>query len=182
MSRPEGEAKRLLTEGDDLMIVGQWSQAAEKYEAALSLFQQHSDSPEETIRQRTGESTALNKLGFAYNNQDCYDKALETFQQSLAISREIGDRHGEAIALWNIGIIAVTNKGDYGQALDSMQQTYTIFESLGLSSEMSEIRDWLKSTLAGIRESSSRAEYEQRCREVTRRTGLDLCDFEICEG
>lgn len=177
MSNTEAEAKRLLTEGDDFMIVGQWSQASEKYEAALSLLRQHGDSPEETLRQRAGEITALNKLGFAYNNQDRYDKALETFQQALAISREIGDRHGEAITLWNIGIIAVTSKGHYGQALDSMQQTYMIFASLGLSSEMSEIRDWIKSALDGIREVGSRAEYQQRCREVTRKTGLDVCEL-----
>jgi hypothetical protein len=33
------------------------------------------------------------------------ERAIEHYQQALAISREIGDRRGEAFTCWNLGLL-----------------------------------------------------------------------------
>ncbi len=45
----------------------------------------------------------LNGFGNAYNNLGQYPKAVEFYQQSLAIQKDIGERQGEALSLNNLG-------------------------------------------------------------------------------
>ena len=59
-----------------------------------------------------------------------YPQALDYYQQSLVITRDIGDRAGEGTTLGNIGIV-YRLLGDYPQALDYYQQSLVITRDIG---------------------------------------------------
>ncbi|MEO1510382.1 MAG: tetratricopeptide repeat protein, partial [Cyanobacteria bacterium J06633_23] len=45
----------------------------------------------------------LNNLGLVYKDQGRWDEAIQCYEQSLAVYRELGDRHGEGLTLENLG-------------------------------------------------------------------------------
>ncbi len=59
-----------------------------------------------------------------------YDEALPCLEQSLAISREIGDRAGEGATLNNISTTAHA-RGDYATALGYLEQSLAISRDNG---------------------------------------------------
>jgi adenylate cyclase len=59
-----------------------------------------------------------------------YPKALDYYQRSLKISREIGDKSGMADAIGNIGIIYV-GQDNYPKALDYFQRGLKIYTEIG---------------------------------------------------
>ncbi len=59
-----------------------------------------------------------------------YPQALDYYQQSLAIKRDISDHYGEGVILGNIGLI-YQSLGDYLQALDYYQQFLVIKRDIG---------------------------------------------------
>ena len=63
-----------------------------------------------------------------------YQKALEYYEQSLNISRKIGDVQGEGVTLGNIG--AIYNQiAKYDEAIGSFQQVIDIYAKLGISTD-----------------------------------------------
>ena len=83
-------------------------------------------TPEE--RQQLG--TVLNNISQIYKARGDYDQALEYLEQSLTISRQIGDRAGEGTTLNNISQIYKA-RGDYDQALEYLEQSLTIRRQIG---------------------------------------------------
>jgi tetratricopeptide (TPR) repeat protein len=73
---------------------------------------------------------ALNESGLAHYNLSNYDQALEYHQQSLAITREIGNRNGEGATLNNISLIFQA-KGDYDTALNYLKKSLAITRKIG---------------------------------------------------
>jgi CHAT domain-containing protein/Tfp pilus assembly protein PilF len=69
-------------------------------------------------------------LGVAYRSLGQYPKAIEYYQQSLAIFKEIGDREGEALSLNNLGV-AYRSLGQYPKAIEYYQQSLAIFKEIG---------------------------------------------------
>ena len=66
-----------------------------------------------------------------YDSLGQYQESLNFHQQSLEIQREIGDLHGEANSLGNLGFAFMAlNQND--NALKHFQQALTIFENLKL--------------------------------------------------
>ena len=51
-------------------------------------------------------ATSLNNLGLVAGKRGELDAAEEYFEKSLAIKREVGDRHGQAGSLGNLGLVA----------------------------------------------------------------------------
>jgi len=80
--------------------------------------------------QRKIQARALSYSGLAQSNLGNYDRALNDYQQSLAITREIGDRNGEGSTLNNLAITAHA-KGDYDTALDYLKQSLVIAKEIG---------------------------------------------------
>jgi CHAT domain-containing protein/Flp pilus assembly protein TadD len=72
-----------------------------------------------------GEGASLGNLGNAYFAQGDYRKAVEYYQQRLAIAREINDRMGEGNAMGNLGN-AYLAQGDYRKAVEYYQQRLAI--------------------------------------------------------
>jgi tetratricopeptide (TPR) repeat protein len=74
---------------------------------------------------RKQEGRLLNNLGYAHNAVGQQDKALDFFQRSLVIRRELGDRSGEGTTLSNIGSVH-NDLGQKDKALDFLQQALVI--------------------------------------------------------
>jgi tetratricopeptide (TPR) repeat protein len=47
----------------------------------------------------------LGNLGLDYADLGQVERAVEYYEQALAIAREIGDRRGEAFCSWNLGLL-----------------------------------------------------------------------------
>ncbi len=79
---------------------------------------------------RGGESAWLNNLGLAYADLGQPRRAIEFYQQALAIAREIGDRRGEGIRLGNLGN-AYADLGQPRRAIEYYEQALAISREIG---------------------------------------------------
>jgi Tfp pilus assembly protein PilF len=82
------------------------------------------------IRDRPGESWALNSLANLALYQGDYPAATSLYEQALEIKREIGDRKGEGGLLNNIGIISL-EQGRLGMARCCLDQSLVISREVG---------------------------------------------------
>ena len=85
--------------GRALISMGDYDEAKERLEAALTLAREHGLS--------SVEADSLRFLGSLAQNQDTPEEAREYYQRSLEISRRIGDRRGELRALTHLGNISL---------------------------------------------------------------------------
>ncbi|MGP1384258.1 MAG: tetratricopeptide repeat protein [Thainema sp.] len=97
------------------------------YERLTTAWRNHLPTTEEEQKKF---SAVLCNLGIAYRSLSQYEKAIELYQQSLKITQEIGDRHGEANNLGNLGS-AYYSKGQYEKAIELYQQSLTIKQEIG---------------------------------------------------
>lgn len=127
------EAQRLYTEGERLRSQGtreSLQQAIAKFQQALALFRVPSDSPEERRNQRYSEAATLNNIGNVYSNLRQPQPALDFYQQSLTLTRELGLRNEEATNLSSIGRIYAEIRQSQ-QALTYLQQALVIIREIG---------------------------------------------------
>ena len=116
----------LLEEGQALELHGDVPGAIGKYNEMLALSQGVQD---EKQRQNI-KSVAVGSLGNTYRDLGQYDKAIEHYNQALAISREIGHRRGEGSALGNLGN-AYNSLGQYDKAIEHHNQALAISREIG---------------------------------------------------
>ncbi|MBD2607053.1 tetratricopeptide repeat protein [Scytonema hofmannii FACHB-248] len=83
----------------------------------------------QTTQQRRDEAIRLNKVGLQQLEKGQFREALETFQQSLAIVKQINDKAGEGTTLNNIGLV-YNNLGEYPKALEFYQQSLVIHKQI----------------------------------------------------
>ncbi|MBD1904664.1 tetratricopeptide repeat protein [Funiculus sociatus GB2-A5] len=74
-------------------------------------------------------AASLNSLGNAYNSLGQYQSAIDYLQQSLAITREMSARNGEAKSLIGLGN-AYNSLGQYRLAIDYLEQSLAIFREI----------------------------------------------------
>jgi tetratricopeptide (TPR) repeat protein len=79
---------------------------------------------------RVGQGRTHAGLGLLRERQGRYTDALDHFEQSLALYRAVGHRHGQAIALNHVGWGRAL-LGDHEQALTYCQQALTQLQALG---------------------------------------------------
>jgi len=73
----------------------------------------------------------LGNLGNVYQAQGRYDKAIDHYQQSLEITRRIGDVSTTANNLWNLGLLH-EKQGDPATALPLIEEAAQIAERIGM--------------------------------------------------
>ena len=76
------------------------------------------------------DRTWLNALGVAYRSLGDYQRAINYHQQTLVISREIGDRQNESTSLAYLGT-AYKGLGQYERAINYYQQALVIAQEIG---------------------------------------------------
>ncbi|MCZ8243779.1 MAG: tetratricopeptide repeat protein, partial [Microcystis sp. LE19-131.1A] len=75
---------------------------------------------------------SYNNLGAVYDSLGEYQKAIEFYQQSLAITREIGDRGGEASSWFNLGL-TYYKLDRISEAKEAYLQARELYQALGLA-------------------------------------------------
>ncbi|MFM6738492.1 MAG: tetratricopeptide repeat protein, partial [Microcystis panniformis] len=109
---------------DFLTRRGYYQTLADYYLELVTVYQQQEE-------QTNWKYTAsLTSLGNVYYSLGEYQKAIEFYQQSLAIFREIGDRGGEAKSYGNLGN-AYGSLGEYQKAIEFNQQSLAIEREIG---------------------------------------------------
>ena len=68
--------------------------------------------------------------GVAYADLGQVERAIDSYEQALAIAREIGDRRGEGADLGNLGN-AYADLGQVERAIDSYEQALAIAREIG---------------------------------------------------
>jgi tetratricopeptide (TPR) repeat protein len=81
------------------------------------------------LKQRDAEGQALSGLGGAYSDLGETLRAIEFFEQVLAIARETGDRSGEGYVLWNKAL-ALDKSEDRTQAIVCAEEALVILEEI----------------------------------------------------
>jgi len=84
----------------------------------------------ESVAARQAEADRLLQQGIEQFNVSQFREALQSWEQALAIYREIGDRGGEGGALGNLGV-AYDSLGQYPQAIDYYEQRLAIAREIG---------------------------------------------------
>lgn len=104
-----------------------------RYREAIDLCQRTLDMIEKLARERdTCQETAWahNTLGSAYLYHGDYQRAIEHFQQSLALKKEMEDTLGRATLYNNLGVVHYY-RGDYDRAYEYYQQSFEIKKKIG---------------------------------------------------
>lgn len=110
------------TIGGDLITQGMRRFQLEDYSEAIALFKRVIENSRGT--QGTSDSRAafaFTLLGDAYSKQGNYHQAITSYEQSLAISREIQNLSVEELALIQL-VEAYFQQGDHRQALEYIDQ------------------------------------------------------------
>jgi len=84
----------------------------------------------QTSADRKAEADRLLEQGIQQYKTSQFQAALQSYQQALAIYKEIGDRLGEAYSLGNLGN-AYDSLGQYQQAIEFHQQSLAIEREIG---------------------------------------------------
>lgn len=79
---------------------------------------------------QTGRGATLNNLSLTYFSLNNRKKCFESLAQSLAIFRQLHDRHGEALAVANLGAAYTYLAHDPLKAVSALQQAITQLELL----------------------------------------------------
>ncbi|MBD2210222.1 tetratricopeptide repeat protein [Nostoc linckia FACHB-104] len=107
-----------------LTLRGHYVDQVELYGQLVSKWQ------EIGARENWNYLASLGSLGIAYDSLGQYQRAIEFYQQSLDISREIGDRNGEANSLIGLGN-TYNSLGQYQRAIEFLQQSLDIKREIG---------------------------------------------------
>ncbi len=108
-----------------------------KYELALNFYQQ-ALAVLKTLDDKTDkknlEAATLQNIGFVYLKQGNYQQALELLQQSLTITKPLGNKRAEGVILGNIGEVYFEQR-QYEQAGKYYQQSLVILQEFGNQTE-----------------------------------------------
>ncbi|WP_199311592.1 tetratricopeptide repeat protein [Anabaena subtropica] len=115
-------------------------------------------------------NASLTSLGNAYFSLGEYQRAIEFHQQSLEISREIGERNGEAVSLGNLGN-AYNSLGQYQQAIKFHQQSLEIKREIGERNGEGISLGNLGSSYRSLGQYQQAIEFHQQSLEIFRETG-----------
>ncbi|ELP54680.1 stress-induced bacterial acidophilic repeat motif family protein [Microcystis aeruginosa TAIHU98] len=109
---------------DFLTRRGYYQTLADYYLELVTVYQQQQEQT------NWNYAASLSSLGNAYYFLGEYQKAIEFHQQSLAITREIGDRGGEAASYNNLANV-YDSLGEYQKAIEFHQQSLAIEREIG---------------------------------------------------
>ena len=147
----QGEAVSLGNLGNAYHSLGQYAKAIEYHQESLKIKEEFKEkeidckdplikmilctfltisggTTQNSIRQ--GVAASFVSLGNAYYALGQYEKAIDYYQRSLDLSKEINDRQGEANSLNNLGEVD-QSFGQYEKAIHYHQQSLDIKKNIG---------------------------------------------------
>ena len=143
-------------------LTGDWEKSESLYKECIK------DSVREENRKLLMESYRL--LGNRKRNRGCYADALSYLEESLMISRAVGDKTATASIASYIGL-TYYDLGEYPGALQYYQQAKDLFEEMGEKSGMANVMG----NMAGVYHAQGQYERALEClefqRDITAQTG-----------
>ncbi|TRU44988.1 MAG: tetratricopeptide repeat protein, partial [Microcystis aeruginosa Ma_QC_Ch_20071001_S25] len=149
---------------DFLTRRGYYQTLADYYLELVTVYQQQE---EQTNRKYTA---SLTSLGNAYYFLGEYQKAIEFYQQSLAIFQRIGDRGGEAYSYNNLGNV-YNSLGEYQKAIEFHQQSLAIKREIGDRGGEGKSYGNLGNVYYSLGEYQKAIEFHQQSLAITREIG-----------
>jgi PAS domain S-box-containing protein len=122
--------------------------AISHYERALELAQDHG------VARRSTRAALLEEIGGVFERRAEHERARQYHEESLELSRELGDRQGEANSLDSLGNIA-ESRGAYDRATECCEEGLALFRECGDREGEASCLD----TLGNV--ARNRGEYEQ---------------------
>ena len=123
------QAEKILNTADSLLESGNYTKAEEKFREYLSL---PAGVKEDDINI---EASCNENVGLCLYKQERFSDAIESFQATLDLYKEIGDLESVANTLNNIGL-NYKMIGNYDKAIEYYEQTVSIDEELGKGNEI----------------------------------------------
>ncbi|GIK41630.1 MAG: adenylyl cyclase [Chloroflexota bacterium] len=122
-----GEARSLAYLGLIARRQGNYEQAKTWYRQALALFESKHvpTEPEAWVL-----TQVFNGLGTVFRQQGHFDQARQCHEQALALSRQTGNRSGEAQAYNDLGVVSLYQR-HLAEALSHYHQALEIWETIG---------------------------------------------------
>ncbi|MEO0407309.1 MAG: tetratricopeptide repeat protein [Cyanobacteria bacterium P01_A01_bin.135] len=126
----KAEADQLLRNGAQQYRASQWQEAIQSWQAALQIYRETGVREAFPQESPVGEASTLNNIGEINRLLGNYPTALDYYEQSLALKREIGDRASESTTLNNIGV-TYQLLGNYPTAFDYYEQSLALKREIG---------------------------------------------------
>jgi CHAT domain-containing protein/Tfp pilus assembly protein PilF len=117
----QAQVNQLLQQGIEQMNSSQPEVAQQTFQEALTLAQESLNFQ--------GQWQALNNLGTNYQTFCNFPRAIETFEQQLALSKVLNDSFHLVLALLNLGEVHLL-QGDYIKAIEYEQLSLEIVQNL----------------------------------------------------
>jgi predicted ATPase/DNA-binding CsgD family transcriptional regulator len=111
-------------------VRGYWSEGRQWLQEALALSRRAADLAEMSFDYRGWYANVLNAAGTFASSQGDYTAAGTFLEESLALSRALGDSQGIASSLRNLGNVART-QGEYAAARALLEESLTLSRELG---------------------------------------------------
>ncbi|WGV24744.1 tetratricopeptide repeat protein [Halotia branconii] len=149
---------------DFLTLRGYYIDQVELYGQLVSKWAEIGD------RENWNYRAVLTSLGIAYDSLGEYQRAIDFHQQSLEISREIGDRNGIGKSLNNLGN-AYDSLGEYQRAIDFHQQSLEISREIGDRNGIGKSLNNLGNAYYSVGEYQRAIDFHQQSLEILREIG-----------
>jgi tetratricopeptide (TPR) repeat protein len=124
---------------------GNFEQALDFFQKALAVFQE--------VKFKRGQAAAMNGMGIAYGGLGQYPMAEELFKQSIMVNTAIQNLRGLGWNYSGIGDVCEYQM-DYSQALEWFQKALTVWNELGIQTEIDGIRKRITAVQAKLVEDS----------------------------
>ncbi len=136
------EIDYLPAKADLLKVLGDLAKSRENYDVALNYYTESFKWFQELEDFRL-MSILLNSIGIIFlENLHDYENASISFQKSLEISENTGDKQGKGLSLYELAMCAFFKK-EFNKAKELLEQSYSIYQELGDNESMQEISNRL---------------------------------------
>lgn len=164
---PGRERSRLLgqiyvQQGTVAATTGQYQKAQQYLETGLKFREQAGQRPEIAI--------AYNNLGFLWQLQDEYQRAIDSYLRCLEVAQQVGDPYIAAYAANNLGS-AWYELGDYDLAISYCQESLAVRERIGDRTGMASSWDTLGLVYAAWHEYERALDMHRRSLELKHSLG-----------
>jgi DNA-binding SARP family transcriptional activator/Tfp pilus assembly protein PilF len=130
LDMPVREARARNAIGWYLALLGRYDQARVHCEAALAVFEQHSQQ---------GEAATLDSLGYIAQKTGQYTRALNRYRRALELRRELGNSYDQATTLEHLGETHHA-LGQHNQTGPAWRQALTLYEAQHRTTEADRVR------------------------------------------
>jgi tetratricopeptide (TPR) repeat protein len=103
------------------------------------------------IGDRLGDGTALGNLGIAYYSLGDYQRAIDYYEQAIAVLNQIGAQAEAAMHSWNLGLLYEA-QGDLARAEPLMAHAAAVMAQIGHATRAKKYADGLERVRAKLRE------------------------------